>query len=317
MHIDRDPVAEALLSAVRNAGNPRTESLTPLEARRTSREAKLKLAGPPLPIAESSDLTIQRPGAPIPARIFRSVPLHAQESAAPALVFFHGGGWMIGDLDTHDQLCRRLANETGGTVVSVDYRLAPEHKFPAAVEDALHAVEWTSLNSDELGIDPARLSVGGDSAGGNLAAVAALANRGGPGVRIRSQILFYPAVDMTLNLAAHYELDPDFPLTCATLNWFRSHYLEDGADETDWRASPLHATSLKGLPPALIVTAKYDPLWPEAVAFAGRLRDNGIDVQHAHFDDQCHGFLNAGHHDPTRIEVMRALCQDIRRLWET
>ncbi|MEX0693868.1 MAG: alpha/beta hydrolase [Rhodospirillales bacterium] len=312
-----DPVADALLAEIRKVAKPRTESLSPLEARRTSREAKLKLAGTPLPTAEVHDLVMDRPGAPIPARIYRRRALEKQDCAAPLLVFFHGGGWMIGDLDTHDQLCRRLANETGGTILSVDYRLSPEHKFPAAVEDALFSVAWAHENSAFLGIDSTRLSVGGDSSGGNLAVVASLANRDRKKVRICSQVLLYPVLDMTLKYAQHYELDPAFPLTYPTLAWFKSHYLENGADEMDWRASPMHVETLEGLPPTLIVTARYDPLYPEAAAFVHHLRKSDIDVDHTHFNDQCHGFLNAGHHDPARIEIMRTICQKIRSLWNT
>lgn len=312
-----EPVAAALLTDIRHAGKPRTETLSPLEARRTSREAKLKAAGTPLLIAQMEDVVIERTGAPIAARVYRSLPLHEQSAAAPLLVFFHGGGWMIGDLDTHDQLCRRLANETGGTILSVDYRLSPEHKFPAAVEDALFAVAWAHKNSTFLGIDSTRISVSGDSAGGNLAAVVALADKGDAEINIRSQVLLYPALDMSLKFASAYDLDEDFPLTHATLAWFRSHYLDGGADMSDWRASPLLAASLEGLPPTLVVTARYDPLYPEAAEYVSRLQLAGVRVLHLHFNDQCHGFLNAGHHDPAKIEIMRMLGTGIKSLWVT
>lgn len=310
-----DPLADALLADVRRAGKPRTETMSPHEARRTSREAKLLLAGEPLPIGQVEDLRIDRPGMPIPARIYRRRLLGEEDGARPLLVFFHGGGWMIGDLDTHDQLCRRLANETDGTVLAVDYRLAPENKFPAAVEDALYAVAWAAENAEVLGVDAARLSVGGDSAGGNLAVVAALANRGADAVRIRSQVLLYPVLDMSLQLAADYELDKDFPLTHATLEWFRSHYLRSADDEQDWRASPLLEDRLEGVPPALVVTARYDPLYPEAMAYLRRLQDCGVRTVHLHMNDQCHGFLNTGHHDPVKAEILRMVCAGIRYLW--
>lgn len=310
-----DPLADALLADVRRAGKPRTETMSPHEARRTSREAKLLLAGEPLPIGQVEDLRIDRPGMPIPARIYRRRLLGEEDGARPLLVFFHGGGWMIGDLDTHDQLCRRLANETGGTILSVDYRLSPEHKFPAAVEDALFAVAWAHQNSTLLGIDSARISVGGDSAGGNLAAVVALADKSNAEIKIRSQVLLYPALDMSLKFASAYDLDEDFPLTHATLAWFRGHYLDGDADIADWRASPLFAASLEGLPPTLVVTAKYDPLYPEAAEFVRRLQLAGVRVLHLHLNDQYHGFLNTGHHDPAKTEIMRMLGAGIKYLW--
>jgi acetyl esterase len=311
-----DPLAEAILADLGQAGKPRIETQSPQAVRRAARETKLMLAGEPEPVAEVHDLVIDRPGRPIPARMYRSVSRDMQASALPLLVYFHGGGWMMGDLDTHDQLCRRLANLTGGALLAVDYRLAPEHKFPAGVEDALSSVEWASRNHAALGIDVARLSVGGDSAGGNLAAVAALANRGSKDVRIRSQVLFYPALDLSLRHAETCEIDESFPLTCATLAWFRGLYLRNAADQRDWRASPLVADRLDDLPPALIVTAKYDPLHLEAFEYVRRLQDSHVRTTHIHMNDQCHGFLNSGAYNARKREIMHMIAAGIRYQWE-
>lgn len=280
-----------------------------------SRESKLALAGEPEPLAEVSNLIIGDPTHPVPARLYRAVPLDLQGQAVPLLIFFHGGGWMMGDLDTHDQLCRRLAAGTGGTILAVDYRLSPEHRFPCAVEDALSAVSWASRNCEMLGVDAARISVGGDSAGGNLAAVVAQASRASADIRVHSQVLLYPVLDLSLKHAAGYELDDDFPLTFTTLAWFRSHYLRSAEDELDWRASPLLADHINGLPPALVVTMRYDPLCIEGHEYVRRLQENNIVVLHFHISDQCHGFLNSGKCDERYTEAMRIIAAATRYLW--
>jgi acetyl esterase len=312
-----DPIAAAILADLGQAGKPRIETQPPLAVRRAQRETKLMLAGEPEPIAEVRDLVIDRPGGSIPARIYRSVARDAQESAPPLLVYFHGGGWMMGDLDTHDQLCRRLAMLTAGVILSVDYRLAPEHQFPAAVDDALASVEWASRNHATLAVDATRISVGGDSAGGNLAAVATLAFRSSKDIRIRSQILFYPVLDLSLIHAETWQIEGNFPLTYSSMAWFRDLYLRNAGDQRDWRASPLLADRLDDLPPALIVTAKYDPLYPEACEYLRRLQDSRVKTMHIHMSDQCHGFLNSGTYNAKKKEVMRMIAAGIKYQWES
>jgi acetyl esterase len=233
------------------------------------------------------------PAGPIPLRLYRGQGV-AKDGPQPALVFFHGGGWVIGDLESHDQVCRALANATPCIVVSVDYRLAPEHKFPAAAEDAIAATQWIATNAARLGIDAGRLGVGGDSAGGNLAAVVALGARDRDGPRLAFQLLVYPAADMRMDWPSAERHAQQLPLTRAAMDWFIAHYLRSAADEADWRASPLRASSLKGLPPALIVTAGFDPLCDEGEAYAKALRAAGVPVVHQLFEGQIHGFLTMG-----------------------
>jgi len=213
---------------------------------------------------------------------------------APCLVFFHGGGWVIGNLETHDVACRKLAVEGELIVISVDYRLAPEHKFPAAVEDAITATKWVAANAQELGIDASRLSVGGDSAGGNLAAVVALAARDGDGPKIASQLLIYPATEARRTHPSQSEPDTSILLTHSVTTWFYRNYLSGVADLDDWRASPARAETLKDLPPAYVLTAGADPLRDEGDEYAARLRDAGVAVAYRHFPGQFHGFFTMG-----------------------
>ena len=193
------------------------------------------------------------------------------DGLAPCLVFYHGGGWVIGDLDSHDVVCRKLAHEGELIVIAIDYRLAPEHKFPAAVDDAITAVKWIAANAKQLGIDAARLMVGGDSAGGNLAAVVALAARDGDGPKLAGQVLIYPATDFAMKHPSHSEPETSILLTHSVIKWFCNHYLGD-ADINDWRASPARAKTLAGLPPAYVLTAGGDPLRDEGDEYAARLK---------------------------------------------
>jgi acetyl esterase len=201
---------------------------------------------------------------------------------------------VIGDLDTHDVACRKLADHGQLIVISVDYRRAPEHKFPAAVDDAIAATAWIAGHAKELGIDAARLLVGGDSAGGNLAAVVALAARDGNGPAISGQVLIYPATDFAMTHASHREPETSLLLTHSVIRWFRDHYLNGAADAHDWRASPARASTLSGLPPAYVLTAGADPLRDEGDEYARRLKDAGVAVTHRTFPGQFHGFFTMG-----------------------
>ncbi|HJU19899.1 MAG TPA: alpha/beta hydrolase, partial [Stellaceae bacterium] len=229
----------------------------------------------------------------IPLRLYRGAGTAAAE-IVPVLVYFHGGGWVIGDIDTHDPVCRHLANAARCAVVSVDYRLAPEHKFPAAVEDCCAAIAWVAEEGAALGIDPARLAVGGDSAGGNLAAVASLCARDRGGPRICQQLLLYPALDAAMDHPSIIRFAEGHLLTRATMEWFYAQYLQGPEDIDDWRASPLRASDLGRLPPAFIVTGGYDPLCDEGVAYARRLEKCGVPVRLRHHPDQIHGFVSMG-----------------------
>jgi acetyl esterase len=209
-------------------------------------------------------------------------------------VFFHGGGWVIGNLDSHDVVCRALAHAGELIVISIDYRLAPEHKFPAAVDDAVAATQWVADHARSLGIDAARLSVGGDSAGGNLAAVVTLAARDGNGPALAGQVLIYPATDFTMGHPSHSESETSVLLTHSVIRWFRDHYLTGAADIHDWRASPAKAATLTGLPPAYVLTAGADPLRDEGDDYARRLQEAGVPVTHRSFPGQFHGFFTMG-----------------------
>jgi acetyl esterase len=285
-----DPDAARVLELMRD--RPRVETLQPEEARANMRAARTVTAPDPEDVAALSDLAIPGPGGTITLRLYR--PLGAGESEKlPALVYFHGGGWVIGDLDTHDTICRSLANAARCAIVSVDYRLAPEHPFPAAVEDSIAATRYVAEHASELGIDDSRLAVGGDSAGGNLAAVVALdARENGPELRL--QLLIYPAVDFAEARDSHSRFAEGFGLTATAMVWFGRQYLPDRADAADWRASPIRASSLANLPPAWVLTAGYDPLSDEGEEYATRLQAAGVPTTLRRFPGQIHGFFGMG-----------------------
>jgi acetyl esterase len=224
----------------------------------------------------------------IPMRVYRPW----REAAAPAFIYFHGGGWVLGGLDSHDHICRSLASAVPCTVFSVDYRLAPEHKFPAAVDDAFTATKWIADHAAELNIDPARIAVGGDSAGGNLATVVAHLAREHSGPRLVYQLLIYPATDMRMS-APSIEENAEAPvLNKAVMQWFVNHYLKDAADQANALASPLLATDLSGLPPAFIITAECDPLRDEGEAYAELLKREGVPVEVRRYAGMPHGFFS-------------------------
>ncbi|HQT72883.1 MAG TPA: alpha/beta hydrolase [Acidiphilium sp.] len=211
---------------------------------------------------------------------------------------------MIGDRDTHDVVCRQIAQRSHAVVISVDYRLGPEHKFPAAVEDAIDATAWVATHADELGIDAKRLAVGGDSAGGNLAAVVAIDARDNAGPAIALQALVYPSTDMLGSTASHEAFGENYMLTKAMMTYFRAHYLRSEADKADWRASPMRAARHDRLPPALVITAGFDPLRDEGEAYARHLAEIGIAVTLRRFPGQIHGFLTMGRVIPEAGEAV-------------
>jgi acetyl esterase/lipase len=289
-----DPDAERVLEMVRQSGRPPYETLTPAEARTVFRAAREVLCPEPAPVAEIRDLAAPGPdGGKVPLRLYRGAGA-ATEEILPALIYFHGGGWVVGDLDCYDSLCRHLANAARCAVVAVDYRLAPEHKFPAAIDDCFAATRWVAETAATIGIDSNRLAVGGDSAGGNLAAVVSLSARDCCMPPLRAQLLLYPAVDFAMNRASVERFAEGHLLTLATMRWFAGHYLRGTEDIADWRASPLRAPDLSRLAPAFVLTAGHDPLCDEGQAYAQRLQDNGVAVQQRHIPDQIHGFLTMG-----------------------
>ena len=244
----------------------------------------------PRPRAEVmvEDRTIAGPGGALALRVYRP---QGAAAPGPALIYFHGGGFVVGGLDSHDPVCQALAAEGRCAVIAVDYRLAPEHRFPAAVEDALAAFDGVRAEAEALGVDPERLAVGGDSAGGNLAAVVALERRGAAGPRL--QVLLYPAVDLTMSFPSIQGLGSGFFLEATTMAWYVATYLGEDGDRRDPRASPWFAPSLAGAAPAYVLTAGFDPLRDEGDAYATRLAAEGVAVTHRCFDGMFHGFLNA------------------------
>jgi len=222
----------------------------------------------------------------IPCRLYRP----SAKTDIGLLVFFHGGGWVIGDLNSHDGVCRSLANKSGHAVLSVDYRLAPEHKFPAAFDDCVAAVKWAFENAKSLGIDNSHMAVGGDSAGGNLAAAVALAEV----VPLKFQMLIYPAVDMRMESPSINENANAPILTKAVMSWFVAHYMSGDADRTNINASPMLASDelLKKMPPAIVITAQYDPLRDEGEAYGKRLVENGVSTTITRYNGAFHGFFN-------------------------
>jgi len=294
MPVVLDPDAAFVYQAFQEAGRPPYETLTPAEAREYYRQARLVTNPDPPELKSVEPLEIPAPHGSIPARRYIPMTLRQSDGLAPCLIFFHGGGWVIGDLDTHDVVCRKLAVEGQLMVISVDYRRAPEHKFPAAVDDALAATAWIAAEARQLGIDAARLLVGGDSAGGNLAAVVAISARDGNGPPISGQVLIYPATDFAMTHPSHREPETSILLTHTVIRWFRDHYLTSEADGQDWRASPARVKNLSGLPPAFILTAGADPLRDEGEEYANRLKAAGVAVTFRTFPGQFHGFFTMG-----------------------
>jgi acetyl esterase len=260
----------------------------------------------PLAVERVTDMTISTAGRRIGARCYRPAP-----GPLPGLVFFHGGGWTVGDLDTHDDVCRRIAREAGCVVIAVDYRLAPEHPFPAAVDDASAALYGVAEQAQALGIDAARLVVGGDSAGGNLSLIAALHGLAQGGPAIAGQWLLYPSCDLAAQDTESYRLySAGLGLSRADVHWFAGHYLPDRALLPDPRVSPLRAPSLAGLPPTYIGIAEHDVLRDEGWALARRLQAEGVKVVAECFADQIHGFANYATQVPASgLALSRAIAQ--------
>lgn len=278
------PEAQQLLAALDAAGLPPFEHMTVPQAREAAK-AFIDLQGEPEEIA-TEDRTIPGPAGDIPARVYTP----AGDGPKPVIVYFHGGGWVIGDLDVCDNPVRRIANRTGAVVVSVDYRLAPEHVYPAAFDDSYTATVWVAEHAAELGGDPERLATCGDSAGANLAAAVAIAARDRQAPRLAAQLLLYPVTDFDFTTESYEQNGEGYLLTKGSMQWFWAHYL--GAQELgkDAFACPARADNLVGLPPAFIATAEFDPLRDEGEAYAANLRTAGVDVAAKRYDGMLHGF---------------------------
>lgn len=301
-----DPDAQRVVDAVRKA-RP-YETMTPQEIRADYRNARFASQPPAQEVAAVDNFHVPGPRGDIPVRSYR--PLGSQpQDILPALVFCHGGGFTIGDLDTHDTLCRELCNGANYMVFAVDYRLGPEHKFPAGHDDAFAALQWVAANAGKLHIDPKRIAVGGDSAGANISAVSALRARDAGGPHLAFQLLIYPGTDFRCIAPSHQRNGEGYLLTKVLIDYFCDCYLNSGADRLNWQLSPALAPDLSGLPPVLVLTAGFDPLVDEGGEYAELLRKAGGEAEHVCFEEQIHGFITMGRIIRQANEAV-ALCAD-------
>jgi acetyl esterase len=297
-----DPGTKAMLDQLAEMGGPTSREVGAVQSREMYKLMSA-LDGEPVDVERVEDLTIDG----LAARLYAS----SAAPSLPILVWYHGGGFTIGDLDTADRTCRKLAAGTGALVVSIDYRLSPEHPFPAAAEDCISALRWIASNGDSLGGDASRIAVGGDSAGGNLAAVVAVEARD-ERIALRHQLLVYPVTDCTMSAASYEENGAGYLLTADTMDWFIGNYLGGAADPKDSRLSPLFTDTLQGVAPALVITAEFDPLRDEGKAYADRLRDAGVDVELRRFDGQVHSFFTLSTITPAANEAMTLATERVK-----
>jgi acetyl esterase len=292
MDVVIDEGAQRVLD-IGSAAKPRPfESGSAEQARRDYNAGVPELRGELHAVASIDDRTIDGPNGPIAIRIYRGV--GAPHQAGRGLLYLHGGGWVIGNLESHDEICRWFANSAACTVVCPDYRLAPEHKFPAGLEDCVAALAFMTAQADAFGVDCGRIAVAGDSAGGNLAAVVALMSRAEGVPAVAAHLLLYPNTDASQTADSYRRFAEGFGLSATTMRWFRDHYIRTADDIADWRVSPLRAKSLAGAPPAFVAIAGKDILADEGTAYAERLRVEGVSVVIQHWPTQIHGFASMG-----------------------
>jgi acetyl esterase len=310
-----DPQARALLDRVAAAGRPTLDTLSAPDARKAYRESRIPLQPEPPEVAATQDRDVPGPHGSITVRIYRPLGSASVETL-PALVYFHGGGFTIGDIGTHDTLCRSLANAARCVVISVDYRMGPEHKFPKAIDDCVAATGWVAEHAAELRIDVNRLAVGGDSAGGSLAAVTALVARDAGGPKLMFQLLIYPTTTLQHNTPSTAELATGYMLTLPLMKYFRAAYLNGTEEQTDWRASPLLAQDFSRLPPAFILTAGYDPIRDEGKAYADGLKAAGVAVEYVCYEGMIHGFITMGKVLDTANDAVRDCAAALLKVFE-
>ncbi len=285
-----DPQLVEFLQCLADCGTPELQTLSPPDARAAYLKGVQMFSGQAPKIARTVNKRFDAGGRSVVTRLY--YPECIPTSSLPLVVYFHGGGWSFGSIETHDNVCRTLCAGATCIVASIDYHLAPEHKFPTAVEDAVAASLWAHENASALGADRTRIVLAGDSAGANLAAVASLALRDKGYPDLLGQLLIYPATDMAMSHASHKFFGDGYRLTRPLMVWSSTNYLREGQDIMDPRASPLRAKDHSGLPPTIIVTAGFDPLRDEGAAYAARLRNAGVDIQYRCFDNLIHGFIS-------------------------
>lgn len=307
-----DAIVKGLLDQMAANPMPKLWEVPPAQGRELYRTVSQMLEPQGLAIGKIENMSCPGPAGDIRLRVY--TPVAGGSTALPCLVFFHGGGWVIGDLDSHDALCRTLSNETGARVVAVDYRLAPEHKFPAAADDCYAATKWVEANASQLSIDANRIAVAGDSAGGNLAAVVCLmAKKGGP--QLVYQLLIYPVTQFKAETNSMNAFAQGFFLEKQAMTWFFDQYAP-GTDPNDWRVSPLAATDVSGVPKAYIVTAGFDPLKDEGKAYADKLNRAGVAAVYVDYPGMVHGFFNMSGMVPTAREAIADAAKALRKAFE-
>ena len=302
-----DPQAQKILEEAAALGLPAYQDLSPTEARKQMLELAPPV-DPLLSVKKVEDRSIPGPESDIPIRLYYP----KGNPPFPAVVYFHGGGWVIGDLDTHHSFCHALANTSSCLIVSVDYRLAPEHRYPAAVEDAYAATKWVAENAAVMQADPDRLAVCGDSAGGHLAAVVAMMARDRKGPPIELQILIYPITDFNFDTPSYLENREGYVLTRDLMQWFWNHFIADEADANDPYVCPLQASKLSDLPGALIITAEYDPLRDEGEAYGEKMRAAGVNVKLTRYSGMMHAFIRMTAHLDKAKEALDEVSGTIR-----
>ncbi|HTP77385.1 MAG TPA: alpha/beta hydrolase [Rhizomicrobium sp.] len=307
-----DPIVKGFLDQMAAAGGPKMSEVGPAVARETF-VAMMQLVGPKdVPVGKTENLTVPGPGGPVPIRVY--TPVAAGRDPMPALIYYHGGGWVIGNIDTHDGLCRMMANEGGFRVISVDYRLGPEHKYPAAIDDSFAALSWVSANAASIGVDANRIAVGGDSAGGALAAEVAQLAKAKGGIDVACQMLLFPVTHIGAKTKSLSDFQAGYFLEKETLDWFYDCYLPANADKNDPKISPLLAKDVSGLPPAYVMLGGFDPLHDEGLQYADKLRAAGVKVTLADYESLVHCFIYMQSFLPQAHEALTAASRAVAEM---
>ncbi|MBV9903483.1 MAG: alpha/beta hydrolase fold domain-containing protein [Alphaproteobacteria bacterium] len=307
-----DPLVKGFLDQMKAAGGPKMSEIGAPAAREVFNQMMQALGPKDVPVGKTENRTVPTATGGVPIRVY--TPVGGGRDLMPALVYFHGGGWVIGNLETHDGLCRLMANEGNFRVIAVDYRMGPEHKYPAAYDDALAALSWVAANAADIGVDANRIAVGGDSAGGALAAICAQQAKA-KGIPLDAQMLLFPVTQIGELTGSLKEFAVGYFLEKETLDWFYESYLPAGADKSDPRISPLRAKDLSGLPPAYIMLGGFDPLHDEGMQYADKLRAAGVPVTVADHSDMVHCFVYLQAILPQAHEALAAAAKAVAKMF--